>query len=449
MGISRHFHLLSLFPVLALLLVGSGCSEPTEPSGPLVIAPDLLPPREVPFVRAGHGPEPGEAEVSWRIVPWSTYTIKEYQVAASFSGPVTQDTWDQALILGRYRWGPGQVEYHVVFGANDGLTQGSGCWFAVRACDERDNLSPLSESPRLNLSFEWWIEGQVRGIAGYPVGEMRVTSQWPVRSTMTDEDGSFRVGPFRSIDPIVLGTGEYPSGDPDENWYGFTLGPLRTAPGLNVLTGQDFFLIPRYLKDPRCPNPDNTFLSYLRILTRTTGRDGNPASTILHRWEHYPLSVFIPAAVNDDGVLMDEAAQDALDIWNFAMGEEYFSRTDDPMAAEIEFTFEDREHHYGSAFLLAPLGPGVDLGEVIPTKMGVSIDTKLTSRRYVTEISLHELGHTLGMINHSDCPGVGYLMEIAGGFGSLSRPEPIHLDERRAVECIRYLPQGQNMAGYW
>ncbi len=66
----------------------------------------------------------------------------------------------------------------------------------------------------------------------------------------------------------------------------------------------------------------------------------------------------------------------------------------------------------------------------------------------VAEVSLHELGHTLGLLNHSDCYVPEYLMVIAGGFGALDRNEPIHLDERRAVECIRYLPQGQDISRY-
>jgi hypothetical protein len=52
------------------------------------------------------------------------------------------------------------------------------------------------------------------------------------------------------------------------------------------------------------------------------------------------------------------------------------------------------------------------------------------------------------VLNHSDCQAADYLMNRVGGFGALNKPEPIHLDERRAVQCIRYLPQGQDMNGY-
>ena len=447
MGILRINQLIGLFLVHFMVLLGVGCTDSPDPSEPLATAPNSFNPREVPLVQVGHGPEPGQVEVSWRIVLWATFPIVEYQVAASFAGPITPQNWDQAIVLGHHAWLPGQVTYHEFYDATDGLPAGSECWFAVRAVDEEGNLSLLTESPRLVVSSEWWIEGQVLDLVGYPLGNIPVTSGWARRSTFSAEDGLFRIGPFRNVDRIVLETEDPAPDGLDDRWYHPIQVPLQTRPGQDLMTDQDFLLIPRYLKDPRCTNPDNTFLTYLREMTRTSGTNGNH-STILHRWEHYPVSVYIPSGVTNNGVPMDEAAQEALNIWNLAMGEEYFSRTEDPVSANIEFIFEDRDHHYGSVFLMEPRALGVGLGDVIPTRMGVSIDTKLTSHLFVAEISLHELGHTLGLFSHSDCSGVGYLMEIAGGFGSLRRPEPIHLDERRAVQCIRYLPQGQDMTRY-
>ncbi|MCK9995878.1 MAG: hypothetical protein KAH56_06335 [Candidatus Krumholzibacteria bacterium] len=438
----RYFTLIGL---LFLLLPGGGCSESTSP----VASPDPTPvpyhPREVPFVTAGHGPLPGEAEVSWWIVSWATFPIEEYLVTVSYEGPITTDNWDQALILDRLPWRKGQVEFREVYGEAEGLVQGATVWFAVRARDDKGNLSRLEHSPRLTLSAEWWIEGHVYDVVGNPIPGIQVTSSPVAYTFQANADGGFRMGPFRNIDKIEVETHEP---EPGGSWYRFVQHPLKTLPGLALVSGHDFFLIPCNTLDSRCTLPDNEFISYLRHMTFTTTRDNDPSASILHRWENYPLRVYIPAFLNDAGVPMDEAALIALYIWNDAMGEEYFVRTHDQESANIEFRFEDREHHYGLVSLLSPSGTGVRLGRVIPEKMAVSIDSKLSTPKYVAEVSLHELGHTLGLLNHSDCYVPEYLMVIAGGFGALDRDEPVHLDERRAVECIRYLPQGQDIGGY-
>ena len=445
MGFSFLHRYFALIALLSLLLSGGGCSESTTPVGTPIEAPVTYNPREVPFVRAGHGPLPGEVEISWMIVNWATFPIEEYQVAVSYEGPVTADNWDQALIVGRHPWHPGQVEFREEYGVDEGLIQGVTAWFAVRARDDKGNLSRLEQSPRLTLSSEWWIEGHVYDFAGIPIPEIQITSSLAGHTSWPDAEGLFRIGPFRNIDKIELVANDL---DPGESWYGFIQHPLQILPGLALVTDHDFILIPRNTLDSRCTLPDNEFISYLRHMTFTTTRDNDPAASILHRWEHYPLRVFIPAFVNNDGVPMDEAALIALYLWNDAMGEEYFVRTNDRETANIEFIFEDREHHYGLVSLLSPAGGGAKLGRVIPEKMAVSIDTKLSTPTFVAEVSLHELGHTLGLLNHSDCYLPEYLMNISGGFGALGRDEPVHLDERRAVECIRYLPQGHDIGGY-
>jgi hypothetical protein len=445
MGFSFLHGFFVLVGLLSLLLSGGGCSESTAPVGSPIEAPVTYKPREVPFVLAGHGPLPGQVEISWMIISWARFPIVEYQVAASFEGPVTADNWDQALIVGRHPWQSGQVEFREVYGEDEGLVQGATAWFAVRARDGEGNMSRLEESPRLTLSTEWWIENHVYDTAGNPIPEIQVSSPLAGHTSQSDAGGFFRIGPFRNIDKIELVSGEP---DPGGSWYSFVQHPLQTLPGLALVTGQDFYLIPRNTLDSRCTLPDNEFISYLRHMTFTTTRDNDPSASILHGWENYPLRVFIPAFVSDEEVPMDEAALIALYLWNDAMGEEYFVRTNDQEAANIEFRFEDREHHYGLVSLLSPAGDGVKLGRVIPEKMAVSVDTKLSTLTFVAEVALHELGHTLGLLNHSDCYLPEYLMNISGGFGALGRDEPVHLDERRAVECIRYLPQGQDIGGY-
>ena len=127
---------------------------------------------------------------------------------------------------------------------------------------------------------------------------------------------------------------------------------------------------------------------------------------------------------------------------------DFLVRTTDEGSADIVFLFEHRSQNYGQTSLLLPAGK--DLGEVIPLKMQIWINTTtdLDDLPKVQGIALHEFGHTLGLFSHSDCSNVGHLMAVAGGSGAMNRVEPIHLDERRAIRAIRNIPQGANMANY-
>jgi len=437
----------TLLAGILLAITGPGCGDADNPvTGPVDLPPTFTP-REVPLVEVTHGPDPGQAAVSWMILTWSSFPIEEYLVAVSLTGPITEDNWDAATMVERYPAHPGQVRIRNVYGAEAGLAQGATVWFAVRARDSGGRLSPLSHSPRLTLTREWWVEGRVLDQEGRGLPAVPVQANPSPRSGETDQSGNFRLGPFRDIDRIVIRTGGRLK-DPTFPWYDFQGEPVRTLSGQSLLAGQDIFLIGRSDLDPVCGVPDHDFLTYLRHMTRTTAIEFNPASTKLHRWEEYPLKVFVPVHTNNAGVSMDAAARSALATWNGVLEEDYFLPVDDVPGADIVFSFEDRENFYGQVSLLSPAGPGRQFGRVIPEKMGISIDTKLSTQPLVTGVALHELGHALGLYNHSDCQASGYLMEIAGGLGAMGRSEPVHPDEVRAVRCIRHLPQGQDMSGY-
>ncbi|MEN8008571.1 MAG: hypothetical protein ABFS42_16300 [Candidatus Krumholzibacteriota bacterium] len=431
--------------ILGLLASFSGCSDSTAPQNTPVDSSPSCNLREVPLVNLEHSPHPGEVEVSWWIISWATIPIEEYQVAFSLDGPITEANWDQARILGQYPHRKGQVVFRELFGATDGMVQGTETWFAVRARDIMGNLTPLKESPRLVTTTEWWVEGRVRDSKERTIAGILVRSPPTGATALSDPDGAFRLGPFRNIDRIKLVAEDGSSG---QEWYGFTSGPIWNRSGSAGVTEHDIFLIPRQSIEPACILHHNEFLTYLRFMTFTSARDDIPRASILHRWDHYPLTVFIPPRVNDAGVRLDDGALAALLVWNDVMGEEYFVRTDQRAGADIEFEFEEMQIFYGKVSLLLPAYTGAKLGRVIPEKMRVSINPVLPDFQKVTEVALHELGHTLGLIVHATCPAPGYIMGIVGGFGALDRAEPIHLDERRAVEYIRYLPQGQDMNRY-
>jgi len=189
MGFSFLHRYFALGGLLSLLLLGGGCSESTDPVVIPGSAPVTYNPREVPFVRAGHGPLPGDVEISWMIISWATFPIEEYQVAVSYQGPITTDNWDQDLIVGRHPWRQGQVKFLEVYGESEGLVQGATAWFAVRARDATGNLSLLEESPRLTLSSEWWIEGHVYDFTGNPIPGFHITSPMASHTSQVDARG--------------------------------------------------------------------------------------------------------------------------------------------------------------------------------------------------------------------------------------------------------------------
>lgn len=406
--------------------------------------PSSIPPA-VPNVVIEPGPLPTEVEVSWNRIPASTFPIQEYIVAFRLDGPVTMDNWETSQVLGVYPAVEGHVGYSTLADSTDGMPPGETVWFGVRGRDLHDQLSLWGDEYSTQVTWPWWIDGRIYLDTNEPapVGVI-IESFEPPFSDNTDGQGFFRLGPFRNIDQITMKTTS--SNAVPGGWYDFITQPYGyEQPDAEIVLLSRFGLADDYCDPPFNPNGD--FLTYFMNMTMTKlGADDPPKISILHRWESYPLAVYIPEVTAPSGVAMHEAALEAVAIWNFQMGEEYFVLVADPVDADVVFVFKDFPNYAGLVELVEPAPGGeVQLGRVVPEKMSVTVDTGTATTPDITKATcLHELGHVLGLFEHSTCAQIGYLMTVGGG-GSLDWTQPIHPDEMNGVRSIRYLPQGVDM----
>ncbi|MCB1183044.1 carboxypeptidase regulatory-like domain-containing protein [bacterium] len=398
-----------------------------------------LPP-PVTGISAEAGPEAGEVLVSWARVTPTTYPIDEYVVAVSFDGPISAANWDAATELGRVPYRAGAVRPQDVYGAADGMIPGAAVWFAVRAVDTLDQLSPIVGNGYTVVTTGWWLSGTVLDDTDAELPGIVVSLVDPVRSTNTDLNGRFRIGPLRSIDRVVLRTTS--SSENGFGWYDYTSAELDSVSGRDLVVR----LIKRHELDDACNGYSQQFLTFLREMSITEYVATDPQSSVLHVWDDFPLRVHIPDVVVGE-VDFGAAMRFAMAYWDSVMGESYFVETTDPAQAQLQCRFDESiSGVYGRVSLLQP--GGGTLGSVPLEKLQVFILSTIGTEKFARTVSLHELGHTLGLYNHVACGGGEYLMFEGLAGDTLDRLDPINPNERQAVQCLRRLPTGTDMRRY-
>ncbi len=403
-------------------------------------------PLAVPNVEVHPGLEPGQVVVSWQRLLSSRYPVQAYLVATDTSGPLTEEDWDQADLLARQDAEPDREDYALTFStADDGLVPGVPNWFAVRALTSTGQLSPVDGQWSVIPTIATTIDGRVQDQAGSPVAGITVeaiVADGPPLRARTDASGTFYFPAVLNNVNVSLRT--LTSEDTPGSWFDYYLYRPAGVP----LTGLVLPLLVQHPLDDRCNLSAPDFLTYLRAMTKTVHPTTNRPNTNLYKWDHWPLTVYLPA--DDTPVEVDFQAQSrwALEIWNTTMPEIYFTETTDPEAADVVFLYSDRYTANGQVSVLEPAG-GYVIGDIIPRKMEVFLHNSMDSDQRVAEVALHELGHAIGIADHSLCSQAGYLMYITSAGALDNGPEhAIHPDEQALVEAIRHLPQGLDMNGF-
>ena len=406
-------------------------------------APATAPP-QVPGVAVAPGPAPVEVVVTWTRVSGSTYPIVAYEIAMSYTGVITLDNWEGAIALGEVAHVASQVGYSTTFSrALGGLVPGVDAWFAVRARDDRGQLSVALVSRQTRITTEWWIDGRIIDERGVPILGAIAATAAPLRNDNTDGEGLFRLGPYRSVDTLTVAT------TPPAGYYAFRTGRIASESDISL----DVVLPRRQDLAAECDAAayGGEFLNWFRHMTRTVAVPGDTASSRLWRWDRWPVRVFLPDSTMASGRDMDQAAREMIALWNDALrlnvgDPDYLEEVASPVAADVYFAWvTDASAGYGQASLELPAG-GV-YGDVRPERVRVEVETGILTDQFFREVCLHELGHVLGLCNHSIlCDGAGHLM-VLGASGNLSLEHPIHPDEVNAVRILRALPQGADLRG--
>jgi len=389
----------------------------------------------------------GEISVFWRTITGWYRPIDEYQVRFSHDGPITPENVEQSALLAAFESAPGQ-EYHtekIVVGANEALIPGLDAWFTVVAVDADGATSVPDESPSLGIPYYMYFEGSVHDAYGNALTGVEVQDSAGGLRFTTGPDGAYRIGPYASSVTVTL-VASLAGGDGQLGWHEAASAPLTFFDDPH----RDFLLIPRYEVPAGCSAHRGSFMHYLRYMTTTLQVRTDRPDFRLYRWQEYPLSVYVPPEGTVGGLDFRTAALFAIGVWNDKLEEPVFSIVEDLQEADLSFRFEPGSStRFGLTILQQPGDGSLALGAVVPEKAEIVLYGTINSQLGAELTALHEIGHVLGLLNHSPCNMVGYLMYSAPSVSIENWPEhAIHANELQAVQLIRHLPQGHEMSQY-
>jgi hypothetical protein len=176
-----------------------------------------------------------------------------------------------------------------------------------------------------------------------------------------------------------------------------------------------------------------SILQFLKTLTETL-----PPNTHLAKWQSYPVPVYIPTYVNDNGVDYGAMSRAAAQRWMDRSGKPLFRFVDSKPDTGIVLAYKPPEDMHGLIGVTQHT-VGADSHPILD-EIRILNNVEPTGAAFLYKVILHEFGHTI-RFGHID--DRAFIMH-----GGQPLPDDISDDEANAVILHYGLPTRVDMAIY-
>jgi hypothetical protein len=375
----------------------------------------VAPPPAVRILGITPLPEFGEVSVGW--LPGADAALRpldSYEVRASLSPFENDDAWDAAGERQLVTAPPGPVRRLTT--TLSGLE--AGTWHvAVRGRDSRGRLSALSGAAPVRIVDRRVAVTVMDAVTRIPLVGMSV-SVGGIKGE-TDASGQFVLdGCAHEEFELLIDDGQ---GDGLGGYYDYA--------GVHTF-GQ--IVVPLI---PDVPIASDSYPDFQTMYRHLTTVRGIPDGERTRRWE-LPLNVHVPPYSNG-GLDYRSTILTALDDLERVFRRDLFTLVDRPPAVGLRIVYDGSTHadRYGFESFTP---------DYFPERARITFRTHYAEGHLdgFRRVVLHELGHALGLINHS--PDTSHLM--VGGTAPLAGH--FSPDERRVLGTFLSLPRGAEPVRY-
>jgi len=376
---------------------------------------DLEPPPTIDDLRVGPGPTLGSLSAAFTPPVDPNGELQRYELRVFYS-PLDADQWETTYLVGTPEADPEAGEERFTIA---GLDAGRTIYMRVRSFDLCCNASAWS-----NLAGGPVAGHTVSGVVlDFETGAPRpgLSVRYGSIEDVTGPDGRFRCADVRPLPANQT----YPPGyiwddAAPESWY--MLRDYRAVDdSLEKRLGS-------FHSQPFAADNYDDFLEFFLHMVNAAYWENHLVRPI------FPIRVWVTEYVNE-GLDYAAATRDAMATWESAVGLDLFEEAPDSSQASLYFRIWPDDTQISGEYEVILREPGT----ATPLLMAIDVDGSGDAAAYagVRRILLHELGHALGLWNHSD--DVDHLMNYTATVDG-----PTHA-EIRVVRILYHMDRWEDL----